>query len=109
MYECDDKVEDRKQILNDQQTELLELKKKLAKKDGVIAKLNAKLNPHLVQGAFVAVRGDKVDETFCGVLNGMGVTLPVTRMGMNHYMFGTTKVTVSMKGKALTIRAAGGG
>jgi hypothetical protein len=48
LYECDDKVEDRKQILNDQQSEILELKKKLAKKDGAIAKLNSKLNPHLV-------------------------------------------------------------
>lgn len=71
--------------------------------------LKGKINPMSVfQGPHVPVKGDKVDMAFCGMLNEMNITVPVTRMKEGLYMFGTAKIFGSIKNKCLMIRNSAG-
>lgn len=45
---------------------------------------------------------------FCGMLNEMELTLPITRMKEGTYMFGTAKIFGTIKNKTLMIRSSSG-
>lgn len=111
LTDADDKIEHRTQMIEENKSEIANLRKSLSKKDAEIAKLRFKIDPNaapLVAGFYRSLKGDQIDTLFGNLLNENGVTLPVTRMGPGNYMFGTTKIFCSKKNNNLMIRTGGG-
>ena len=57
---------------------------------------------------YQAVRGDKIDELFCQILNSQGLELNIQRIGPGRYLLGSKQIFLKLINGKLLVRVGGG-
>ena len=60
------------------------------------------------QTYYQAVKGDKVDELFCEILNAQQLEVNIQRIGPGQYLFGSKQIFLKLINGKLLVRVGGG-